>query len=122
MSPLAELRQDLKEGLEEQDLKAVEYLPERIQPPIALVTAGDPYLEQGLTACLFKVSLDITLVAAKATNANATDALDEMIESAILATGDWFIDTISAPFMLEANNAQYLSSKVRLTQEIEIGG
>ena len=122
MSSLATLRQDLKEALEEQDLKAVEYLPERIQPPIALVSASDPYLEQGLTACLFKVSLEVTLVAAKATNANSTNALDDMIESAIYATGDWFIDTINAPFILEANNAQYLACKMRLNQQIEIGG
>lgn len=119
---LATLRQDLKDALELQDLKAVEYLPERIQPPIALVSAGDPYLEQGLSACLFKVSLEVTLVASKATNANATNALDNMIESAIYATGDWFIDSINAPFILEANNAQYLACKVRLNQQIEIGG
>ena len=122
MSSLATLRQDLKEGLEEQDLKAVEYLPERLSPPIALVSAGEPYIEQGLTNCLFKVTLEVTLVAAKAVNEKATNALDEMIESAILATGDWFIDSINAPFILEANNAQYLACKVRLNQEIEIGG
>lgn len=119
---LAGLRQDLKEALEGQDLKAVEYLPERLQPPIALVTASDPYVTQGQNSCLFDVSLEVTLVAAKAVNEVATAALDDMIESAIIATGDWFIETINAPFILEANNAQYLACKVKLTQQIEIGG
>lgn len=122
MSSLATLRQDLKDELELQGLKVEAFLPERIQPPIALVSASDPYVEQGLTNCLFKVSLRVTLVAAKSVNEKATNALDEMIESAILATGDWFIDSISEPFMLEANNAKYLSCTVRLNQEIEIGG
>lgn len=122
MSALAELRQDLRDALEEQGLKAVEYLPERLSPPVALVSASDLYIEQGLTNCLFKVTLEVTLVAAKAVNERATNDLDTMIESAILATGDWFIDSINAPFLLEANNAQYLACKMQLNQNIEIGG
>lgn len=122
MTTLATLRQDLTESLEEQGLKVEAFVPERIQPPIAVVSAGSPYLEQGLTNCLFKVTLVVTLIAAKATNEKATDALDEMIESAILGTGDWFIDSVGEPFRMDYNNAQYLSVQVTLNQEIEIGG
>lgn len=122
LSSLATLRHDLKDALEGQGLRVEAFLPERIQPPIVTISAGNPYVEQGLTNCLFKVTLVVTLIAAKATNEKATDALDEMIESAILGTGDWFIDSVGEPFRLDYNNAQYLSVQVTLNQEIEIGG
>lgn len=119
---LAELRADLKESLESVGIKAFEYLPERVQPPIALITPSDPYVEQGSTYTLFDIGLTVTLITAKATNPVATAALDELIENAIIATGDWLIDKVGAPFLLEANNAQFLAARLTLTQQIEIGG
>lgn len=98
------------------------YLPERFSPPAVLVSASDNYLVEGLTTCLMKVSLVATAIAGVATNVNETDSLDDMIEGVIMASGGWYIDRVSAPFILEANNANYLASKISLSQEYEIGG
>lgn len=119
---LQQIREDLAFSLEEVGINTKSFLPERIMPPVAVISASDPYIEQGITACLFKVSLTVTIVASKAVNSNETDNLDSMIERAIMATGDWFIDSVSAPFVLEVNNANYLASKVSLSQDLEIEG
>ena len=120
---LKAVRAELKDELAAAGFENVySYLPERFSPPALLVSASDNYVVEGLTTCLMKVSLTVTAIAGVATNVNETDSLDDMIEGVIMATGEWFIDRVSAPFVLEANNANYLASKITLSQEFTIGG
>ena len=118
---LAETRRELEEQLEEAGLSAFSYLPERIQPPVVLISAGTPYLDKGPTYCDFIVNLTATLVAAKATNTIETDEIDRMIETVILGTESSFgIDRVEAPFSLEVNNAAYLAVKILVSKEIDL--
>jgi len=110
---LASARTELAGLLEAQGLTVVPFLPERPQPPICLITSGDPYIVQGQTFTEFKIGLDVTLVASKATNEVATEQLDLMIEKALFAT-EFEIEQVGAPFALEINNAQYLAARVSL--------
>lgn len=117
---LSQVRKDLEDQLDEAGLHAFSYLPERIQPPTVLISAGSPYLSPGPTYCDFTVNLTATLVAAKATNLVETDELDQMIETFLLATDKYNIDAVEAPFSLEINNAVYLAVKINVSQEIDL--
>lgn len=119
---LALLRQEVADALTEAGINAFDYIPERISPPVAIVSAGDPYIEQGQTYCDFTVRLAITLVAGTATNKTVTAALDSLIETAVNVTGDWLIESVGQPFTFAANNAEYLAVRVTITQTTEIEG
>lgn len=113
---------DAAEALEAAGINAVEYVPERVSPPIAIIKAGAPYVEQGQTFTEFQVRLDVRIVAGTATNEVATSALDQLISDAIIALGDWTIELVSEPEMLLVNNAQYLSARLSITTNIQITG
>ncbi len=119
---LQQHREALRDDLEGVGIKTYAYIPERFQPPIAVVTAGIPYLTQADTTCEFELNLAVTVVADKSTNVVSTDTLDDLIEKVIIATGDWYIEEVEEPFILEVNNATYLASKVHLNTTTEIGG
>ncbi len=119
-STLATLRRDLTDQITEAGLPTFSYLPERIQPPTVLLSAGDPYLERAATFCDYIVNIQATLVASKGTNTIETDDLDGMIEKIILGVDAWSISAVGAPFSLEANNAQYLAVRVNLNTDTSI--
>lgn len=111
---LKDLRSDVATALEAAGITASPIIPERVAPPLAIISAGDPYLEEEGTFNQFLVRLEVTLVAKTATNAVATDALDDLIQGAITALGGWTV-SVGQPFMLSVNNATYLASKFTIT-------
>lgn len=117
VTTLQALRNDLAQSLTDLGVPAYDYLPERLNPPAAIVTAGDPYVEQGMTYCTFKVSLQIHLLAGTQVNKKATDALDDLILTALQATDGWDIEAVAEPSTFTTNNAEYLGTVIRLSQE-----
>jgi hypothetical protein len=99
-------------------LGAVAFLPERINPPIALLTAGDPYVEQE-TFYDRTANFVVTLVVAKATSEVATDALDDYIDTTLDGLPeDSTLEKVGPPFLLEWNGATYLATKIYINQNI----
>ena len=117
---LQQERIGLKDSLESSGLIAVEFITSRVNPPVALVSASDPYIDEGPVYSTYTVNYDITLITSVATNEVATNSLDDMIEKAFLATTEWNIDGVGAPFILEVNNAQYLAARMAVSRTIEI--
>jgi hypothetical protein len=122
MATLVELREELAALVEDATgISAVAYLPERPVPPIALISQGSPYIQYEDTNTFnteLMVRLRVDLVVATATNTVSTDRLDEVIELAVsgLLASDWFVDTVSAPYSLNANNANYLTVTLTVTK------
>lgn len=122
MPTLIELREELAGLLEDATgITAVAYLPERPVPPIALISQGSPYIQYEDTNVFnseLMVRLRVDLVVATATNTVSSDRLDEIIELAVagLLTSDWFVDSVSAPYSLNANNANYLTVTLNVTK------
>ena len=78
-------------------------------------------MAQGDTFATFRISLLITLVAQNASNEKATEALDELIVSAIGAIpAQWAIDNVEQPFALSANNAEYIATRMAVSTQITI--
>ena len=66
--------------------------------------------------------LELFCVTGTATNASATDALDQMIEKVVWNLGDWNIDGVSAPFMANSGGNAYLTSRISISNKIQIEG
>ena len=115
----AELALDLQNA----GLEILDYVPERIVPPIVIITAGSPYLSPETVGNEYRLSLTLTMVASTATNEEATEALDELIAntvSAIATLGYAVLRQVNPSYRLAANNAEYLASDLNLDLSITL--
>lgn len=104
-------------------LEVLDYVPERITPPILIITAGSPYLVTETVGNEYRLGLNVTLVASTATNEEATADLDQLIAdtvSAISTLGYVVLKTVNPPYRLAANNAEYLASDLNLDLSITL--
>ena len=104
-------------------LDVLDYVPERIVPPIVIITSGSPYLVGESLSNDYRLALNLTLVAATATNEEATEALDELIAETVLAIstlGYVILKSVNTPYRLAANNAEYLASDLNLDLSITL--
>ena len=104
-------------------LEVLDYVPERIVPPIVIITSGSPYLVAETVGREFRLGLNLTLVASTATNEEATEALDELIAdtvTAVTSLGYVILKTVNPPYRLAANNAEYLASDLNLDLSITL--
>ena len=104
-------------------LEVLDYVPERIVPPIVIITAGSPYLVTETVGNEYRLGLNLTLVASTATNEEATADLDQLIADtvhAISLLGYVILKTVNPPYRLAANNAEYLASDLNLDLSITL--
>jgi hypothetical protein len=120
MSAITEARVDVVDLLTGAGFTAFDHIPSRIVPPSAVVSAGAPYVVPGPTYSLLTLNLVVTLIAGQASNPVATAELDTAIEDALNVLED--ATEVGQPYMLTANNAQYLAVDLSITTNIEIGG
>jgi len=109
--------------LQNAGLDVLDYVPERIVPPIVIITAGSPYLVAETVGNDYRLALNLTLVASTATNEEATEALDELIADTVTAIshlGYVILKTVNPPYRLAANNAEYLASDLNLDLSITL--
>jgi hypothetical protein len=115
----AELQLDLQNA----GLEILDYVPERIVPPIVIITPGSPYLVPETLGSEYRLGLTLTLVAATATNEQATEDLDNLIALTVSAIGDLgyaVLRQVNPSFRLAANNAEYLAAELNLDLSITL--
>jgi len=119
MSVLTDFRTSITSALKGAGVQAFEFLPERINPPAAVVLPGSPYVEAGDTFGTHKVTFTVSLIAGNGTNDAATAALDGLIQTAVLALWD-VADTTEASglYAYSSNGAQYLAVDLTVTDII----
>lgn len=102
-------------------LRVLEYVPERMVPPIVVIAAGANYLERSSVSNEFILKLEVLLVAQNATNAMATENLDALIQNAINALPAFarFV-SIGQPYALQTNSAEYLSANMQVDLRITL--
>lgn len=102
-------------------LNVQDYVPERIVPPIVIINSGVPYLRPTSLSREYTLNLELVCVAATATNKQATEKLDELLES-VINTLPGYARMISAgqPFNLQTNNTEYLAVSVQTDVQITI--
>jgi hypothetical protein len=109
--------------LQNAGLDVLDYVPERITPPIVIISSGSPYLVAETIGREYRLGLNVTLVASTATNEEATEALDELIAqtvSAISTLGYVVLKAVNTPYRLAANNAEYLATDLNIDLSITL--
>jgi hypothetical protein len=94
-------------------LNVLDYVPERIVPPIVIINVASPYLTPNTISREFVMSLELVAVAATATNKQATEKLDELIADVIVALPSYAnLRNVLAPYNMQTNNAEYLAANI----------
>lgn len=122
MSEINAAKVEFKLELVDAGLNVLEYVPERITPPIVIVNSASPYL----TTAEFgewNLGIELVLVASTATNKTATANLDQLIEDTLKAIEPLTyarITSVNQPYNLQTNNAEYLAANVYCQLNITI--
>ena len=122
MSEITAAKVEFKLELVEAGLNVLEYVPERITPPIVIVNAAQPYLQTAEFG-EWHLNIELVLVASTATNKKATENLDQLIEDTLKAIEPLTyaqITSVNQPYNLQTNNAEYLSANIYCQLNITI--
>jgi len=102
-------------------LKVLDYVPERIVPPIVIINNGTPYLQPSSLSREYTLNLELVCVAAQATNKQATEKVDELLEAVINALPGYArMVNAGQPYNLQTNNTEYLAVSVQTDVQITI--
>lgn len=115
----AELQLDLQNA----GLEVLDYVPERVVPPIVIISGGSPYLVAETVGSEYRLGLTLTLVAMTATNEEATEALDALIAQTVSAIGHLgyaVLKSVNPAYRLGVNSAEYLASDLNLDLSITL--
>jgi hypothetical protein len=112
---------EFKLDLDAAGINVQDYVPERIVPPIVIINSRSPYLLAADLGSEFTLGLELVLVAATATNKQATEKLDELICDTVNALPAYarFL-SVGQPFNMQTNNAEYLAVSVLVDLNITI--
>jgi hypothetical protein len=124
MSVLADMREQAVDALIQAGIKAVEYVPDNVAPPLALVVPADPQITMSEEASSFaypyQYHLSVVLLAGKGTNKSAQNKIDSMVESALEALEDWDINEVSAPMEMLVKGTPFAGVVISLKQDTNL--
>jgi dihydrodipicolinate reductase len=112
---------EFKLDLDTAGVVVVDYIPERITPPVVIINTASPYLVPSTLGNEYKMNLELVVVAATATNKQASEKLDEAIEAILLAMPRYArVVSVNEPYEMATNNANYLSANISVELEITL--
>jgi hypothetical protein len=114
MSEINAVKVEFKLELADAGLNVLEYVPDRITPPIVIVNSAQPYIQTAEFG-EWSMGIELVLVSSTATNKKATENLDQLIEdtlSAITPLTYARITSVNQPYNLQTNNAEYLAANI----------
>jgi hypothetical protein len=112
---------ELKLDLEQAGIRVLDYVPERITPPIVIMSSASPYLTPSTLGTQYDLNLELVVIASTATNKQATENLDQAIHNVLTAMPRYArVIRVNEPYNLQTNNAEYLSANISLELEITI--
>jgi hypothetical protein len=112
---------ELKLDLEQAGIRVLDYVPERITPPIVIMSSASPYLTPSTLGTQYDLNLELVVIATTATNKKATENLDQAIHNVLSAMPRYArVIRVNEPYNLQTNNAEYLSANILLELEITI--
>jgi hypothetical protein len=116
---IPEARSALAALIEAAGVRCVDFIPERITPPIAIMEPSSDWISSGEAYGEWRIGFDVTLVTQTAANTTATTVLDGMLEDVLAEVNDtanFYCSSVSAPTGLAVNNAEYLSVALSIYQ------
>jgi alpha-mannosidase len=122
MSEINASKVEFKLELADAGLNVLEYIPERITPPIVIINSAQPYLQTAQFG-EWSLGLEVVMVASTATNKMATENLDQLIEDVLNAIEPLKyvrITSVNQPYNLQTNNAEYLAANMFVQLDITL--
>lgn len=123
MGTLTTLRGVVAQVLTDAGIPSYDHLPARLAPPCALVAASSPYLTtedapHGST----RMRLEIRLVVRPGDNAQITNDLDDLVETALtaLTPTTWAVEEVSQPYNLVIGTTSYLATSLVINDDITL--
>jgi hypothetical protein len=102
-------------------LRVSSFIPERIVPPIVVITPGSPYLSPVTLNGEWLMNLEVMVIAAPAVNSKASELLDKALEKILNGNPDYaHIVTVSQPYALQTNNAEFLAANLTIDLRITL--
>ena len=112
---------EFKLDLDNAGINVLDYVPERIVPPIVIMNSASPYLTPNTLGREYLLNLELVCVASTATNKQATEKLDEAIETVLVAMPRYArVLRVNEPYEMQTNNASYLAANISVELEITI--
>lgn len=114
-------RQEFALVLQNAGIDVESFVPERIVPPVVIINSGATYLEPETVGREYNLNLELTAVAAQAVNEQTTEMLDALIEQTINALPGYArLINVQKPFILQANQAEYLAANLGIQLSITL--
>lgn len=114
-------KSEFKLDLDAAGINVLDYVPERVVPPIVIINSASPYLTPSTIGNEYILNLELVVIAATATNKKATEQLDGAIADVLTALPRYARMTrVNEPYEMQTNNASYLSANISVELEITI--
>jgi hypothetical protein len=120
---LSEARADLLAVLTAAGLRAYAEVPERPQPPMAVMVPSGDWIAQGEVFGEFVVSFDVEIIVASGANTVVSKALDTAVETALNAICDaskMYASAVSQPQAVEIGAGLYLGATITVRQNFQL--
>ena len=120
-NPITLAKEQFRDALIASSLDVKEYIPERIIPPVVVISDGSPFLEPESLSQEFIMNLELLLVAGTASNETSTEELESLISTALNGLPAYArIVNVGKPYALAVNNTEYLSASLFVEISITI--
>lgn len=120
---IKETATDIRDHLQSAGFEAYAFLPARIVPPVAVVQAASPFINtDGVSFGQVNTRWQISLIGPLKDNEQSTDTIYQMTEDALVELIDskYSVDTVGAPYALQANNATYVAVDINLRKRVTL--
>lgn len=125
MADLFESKQQLAAALAETGYRTFGYVPDKVEPPILIVQAGEEYVREGDTfdRARFDCKLDLYLLVAPRANERTTKDLDVMIGRTLTHLPvEWVVEGADRPDYLTAHDWLAYGIRIKLAGSFNIDG
>lgn len=121
---IAEARAALLAVLETAGIPAFDNVPDRAQPPMAVMVPASDWIENGEVFGEFTISFDVEIVAGSGTNQAISLALDGMVEdvlTAIAQAPSMYAAAVGQPVAVDLGNGPvYLGTTITVKQHLQL--
>jgi len=120
---LSQARADLLAVLSGAGLRAYAEVPERPQPPMAVMVPSGDWIASGEVFGEFTVSFDVEIIVAAGANTVVSKALDTAVETALSAITEapkMYASSVGQPQAVEIGAGLYLGATITVRQNFQL--
>ena len=120
---ITEARAALLAVLETAGVRAYAEVPDRAVPPMAVMVPSQDWISSGEAFGEFVVSFDVEIIAPSGTNIVISQALDETVETVLVAisqASSMYTSEVGQPQSVEIPTGVYLGATITVKQNLQL--